>query len=188
MPLQDGPTPPAGPVPRHPLLDGLPEIGRGEYSIVLDKGDGERVLKVVSSPADYFLYTADDRPTGPHSGDLCGPWVIGRASPGYPFHLIEMEHLLADRRRHQAADVAQGSSIAISKAASNGYGLVPTWAGLRSITLRNRHPGASSRQSSGALKALSDSPASGTMSILNAENLMIRQDGTLVSPDPVFIS
>lgn len=42
------------PVPAHPLLDGKPEIGRGEYSIVLDKGDGERVYKIVSSPADYF--------------------------------------------------------------------------------------------------------------------------------------
>ena len=50
------------PVPPHPLLDGKQEIGRGEYSIVLDKGDGERVYKIVSSPADYFLYTADDRP------------------------------------------------------------------------------------------------------------------------------
>ena len=50
------------PVPEHPLLDGKKEIGRGEYSIVLDKGDGERVYKIVSSPADYFLYTAEDRP------------------------------------------------------------------------------------------------------------------------------
>ena len=50
------------PVPAHPLLDGRKEIGRGEYSIVLDNGDGERVYKIVSSPADYFLYTADDRP------------------------------------------------------------------------------------------------------------------------------
>ena len=56
----------ADPVPRHPRLDGLTEIGRGEYSVVLDMGDGARVMKVVSSPADYFLYTADDRPQGPH--------------------------------------------------------------------------------------------------------------------------
>ena len=32
------------PVPQHPLLDGLREIGRGEYSIVLDKGDGEQTI------------------------------------------------------------------------------------------------------------------------------------------------
>ena len=44
------------PVPSHPLLDGKAEIGRGEYSVVIDKGDGERVYKIVSSPADYFLY------------------------------------------------------------------------------------------------------------------------------------
>ena len=31
------------PVPVHPLLEGKKEISRGEYSIVLDKGDGERV-------------------------------------------------------------------------------------------------------------------------------------------------
>ena len=54
------------PVPSHALLDGKKEIGRGEYSIVIDKGDGERVYKVVSSPADYFLYTAEYLPRGPH--------------------------------------------------------------------------------------------------------------------------
>ncbi|MDD2670185.1 MAG: hypothetical protein PHI25_16595, partial [Zoogloea sp.] len=50
------------PVPAHPLLDGLRELGRGESSIVLDAGDGERVFKVVSSPADYYYLAADDRP------------------------------------------------------------------------------------------------------------------------------
>ena len=68
------------PVPPHPLLDGKTEIGRGEYSIVLDKGDGERVYKVVSSPADYFLYTAEDRPRGEHFPIIhADHGVIGRA-------------------------------------------------------------------------------------------------------------
>jgi NAD(P)-dependent dehydrogenase (short-subunit alcohol dehydrogenase family) len=49
------------PYPDHPLLNGRPEIGRGESTIVLDGDvvDGqERVFKVLSSPTDYAYYTA----------------------------------------------------------------------------------------------------------------------------------
>ena len=36
----------ADPVPAHPLLDGLTEIGRGESSIVLASRDDKHVFKV----------------------------------------------------------------------------------------------------------------------------------------------
>ncbi|TMW75604.1 hypothetical protein FG147_05110, partial [Thauera sp. UPWRP] len=95
-------------VPSHPLLDGKTEIGRGEYSIVIDKGDGEHVYKIVSSPADYFLYTADDRPRGPHFPIVFADHgVIGRAQSGYPFHLIEMERLYPLAEGSPAAELSR---------------------------------------------------------------------------------
>ena len=85
----------ADPVPAHPLLDGLSELGRGEASIVLDAGDGERVFKVVSSPADYYYLAAEDRPTGIHFPRLYADHgIIGKASNGYSFRLLEIERLL----------------------------------------------------------------------------------------------
>ena len=85
------------PVPAHPLLEGLVEIGRGEFSIVLDAGDGERVFKVVSSPADYFYLAADDRPTGIHFPRVFADYgVIGKASNGYSFRLVEAVARLSD--------------------------------------------------------------------------------------------
>ena len=85
------------PVPAHPLLDGLPELGRGESSIVLDPGDGQRVFKLVSSPADYFYLAADDRPTGLHFPRLFHDHgIIGKASSGYSFRLLEIERLLPE--------------------------------------------------------------------------------------------
>ena len=45
------------PVPAHPLLDGLSEIGRGEYSIVLAAGDDEQArlyAVVVTGMLDVF--------------------------------------------------------------------------------------------------------------------------------------
>ena len=95
-------------VPAHPLLEGKREIGRGEYSIVLDKGDDERVYKIVSSPADYFLLTADDRPSGTHFPIVFADHgIVGRASSGYPFHLIEMEKLYPLDAGSPAEDLAK---------------------------------------------------------------------------------
>jgi len=73
------------PVPQHPLLEGKPEIARGRYSIVLEKGDGERVYKIITHPDEYLLYAADDRPQGPHFPTVYAyHGIIGRASNGFP--------------------------------------------------------------------------------------------------------
>lgn len=180
----------ADPVPPHPLLDGKPELGRGEYSIVLDKGDGERVYKVVSSPADYFLYTADDRPRGEHFPIVFADHgVIGRAQSGYPFHLIEMERLYPLKADTQAAELAtrlidfywsacqQWSRLGTDMGRIALYHLAVTPLDIRE----------SVRQ---AIKALSDFVEEYHVlpDILNTNNMMMRKDGTLVFSDPVFIA
>lgn len=179
------------PVPRHPLLDGLPEIGRGEYSIVLDKGDGERVLKVVSSPADYFLYTADDRPRGPHFPVIhADHGVIGRARSGYPFHLIEMEHLWPLAPGSKAASLAQSLIDAYFEGCREWAKLGTNMGRLALYHLTQSPPSGIEPPLLEAVRALSDFTENYQVQpdILNADNLMVRRDGTLVFSDPVFIA
>ena len=178
------------PVPQHPLLAGREELGRGEYSIVLRADNPEHVLKVVSSPADYFLYTADDRPRGPHfpviHADL---GIVGRAQSGYPFHLIEMERLYP---------ITAGSATAkLANTLIENY-----WAGCQQWRQLGTSMGriALYHMTQGTL-AVGDSVLAGLKSlsdfteeyrvhpdILNADNMMMRKDGTLVFSDPVFIA
>lgn len=178
------------PVPPHPLLDGKREIGRGEYSIVLDKGDGERVYKVVSSPADYFLYTAADRPHGPHFPVVYADHgVIGRAQSGYPFHLIEMERLYPLTDGSPAAELSR-RLIEYYWSACTQWSRLGTDMGriaLYHLTVQPMDVGDSVQQ---ALKALSDFVEDYQVlpDILNTNNLMMRADGTLVFSDPVFIA
>lgn len=180
----------ADPVPPHPLLDGKPELGRGEYSIVLDKGDGERVYKVVSSPADYFLYTAEDRPRGAHFPVVhADHGVIGRAASGYPFHLLEMERLYPLEAGSPAAELAT-RLIEIYWSACQQWSQLGANMGriaLYHMTVTPLGLGASVEQ---ALKALSEFVEAYHVlpDILNANNLMVRRDGTLVFSDPVFIA
>ena len=180
------------PVPEHPLLDGKKEIGRGEYSIVLDKGDGERVYKVITSPADYFLLTADDRPQGPHFPIVyCDHGVIGRAQSGYMFHLLEMERLYP---------LAPGSTAAYkaAKLIELYWDTCLKWRKLRldmgTIALQqmiiNPNPFLAGQMTIlSSLKALSEFIDSYEIKpdLLKADNLMMRKDGTLVFSDPVFI-
>lgn len=178
------------PVPAHPLLDGKPEIGRGEYSIVIDKGDGERVYKIVSSPADYFLYTADDRPTGEHFPQVYADHgIIGRAVSGYPFHLIEMERLYPLPDNSPATELAT-RLIEVYWSACQQWSQLGMDMGriaLYHMTVDPLGVGDSLQQ---ALKALSDFIEEYHVlpDILNANNLMMRKDGTLVFSDPVFIA
>ncbi|THF66235.1 hypothetical protein E6C76_05095 [Pseudothauera nasutitermitis] len=178
------------PVPAHPLLDGKQEIGRGEYSIVLDKGDGERVYKVISSPADYFLYTAEDRPRGPHFPIVYADHgIIGRASSGYPFHLIEMERLYPLQEDTQAAALAS-RLIEFYWASCQQWSRLGMDMGriaLHNLTVNPLDVSESMKQS---LKALSDFVEEYQVlpDILNTNNLMMRKDGTLVFSDPVFIA
>ena len=178
------------PVPAHPLLDGKPEIGRGEYSIVLDKGDGERVYKIVSSPADYFLYTADDRPRGEHFPIIYADHgIIGRALSGYPLHLIEMEKLYPLADGSPAAELAVRLIDTYWSACEqwNRLGMDMGRIALYDMTV---NPLAVSENLQKALKALSDFVEDYQVlpDILNANNLMARKDGTLVFSDPVFIA
>lgn len=178
------------PVPPHPLLDGKCEIGRGEFSIVLDKGDGERVYKLVSSPADYFLYTAEDRPRGPHFPVVFADHgVIGRAQSGYPFHLLEMERLYPLAEGSPAADLSRRLIEHYWSACTrwNRLGADMGRVALYHLTVEPLGVGESLQQ---ALAALADFVEAYQVlpDILNANNLMMRADGTLVFSDPVFIA
>ncbi|NMG65331.1 hypothetical protein GPA19_10265 [Azoarcus indigens] len=178
------------PVPPHPLLDGKAEIGRGEYSIVLDKGDGERVYKLVSSPADYFLYTADDRPRGKHFPIVYADHgIVGRARSGHPFHLMEMERLYPLDDGSPAGELA-------ARLAGFYWAACEQWSRLGAdmgrIALHHLtvSPLELDEGVKEALQALSDFVEEYQVlpDLLNANNLMMRKDGTLVFADPVFIA
>lgn len=192
------------PVPPHPLLAGKPEIGRGEYSIVLDKGDDERVYKIISSPADYFLLTADDRPRGRHFPIVYADHgVIGRARSGYPFHLIEMEKLYPLDTASPTADLARRMMEMYWSACQqwNRLGMDMGRIALHHLATRpleffdtgdprDAWDPARTRTLHEALGALSDFVESYQVlpDLLKADNLMVRKDGTLVFCDPVFIA
>lgn len=178
------------PVPAHPLLADRTEIGRGEYSIVLDHPDAERVYKVISSPADLFLYTAEDRPRGPHFPIVFAVHgVIGRAQSGYPFHLLEMERLYPLAPGTPAAELAERLIDAYWSACQNWQQLGPDM-GRVALYHLSLHPPALEAGLVAALRALSDFVEEYRVlpDILNADNLMARKDGTVVFSDPVFIA
>ena len=178
----------ADPVPAHPLLDGLAEIGRGESSIVLAAPDSERVFKVVSSPADYFYLAADDRPTGIHFPRLFADHgIVGKASNGYSFRLLEIERLLP------LADAAAELGRILVSAYWEGC---EKWAnmGVNRGRLALYHiaqdpPAGLPASLVKAVAALSDFIEEYPVQpdLLNPGNLMMRQDGTLVLSDPVFL-
>lgn len=177
------------PVPPHPLLDGKSEIGRGEYSVVLDKGDGERVYKVVSSPADYFLYTAADRPKGTHFPVIFADHgKIGRAQSGYPFYLLEMERLYPLAPGSQAGMLA-GRMIERYWEGCQEWNRLGNSMGRIALYHMTLAPLDMAGSIVSALKALSDFVEAYQVQpdILNQNNLMMRRDGTLVFSDPVFI-
>lgn len=179
------------PVPAHPLLDGKEELGRGQYSIVLDKGDGERVYKIVSSPADYWLHTAKDRPQGKHfpivyvdHGD------IGQAQSGYRFYLLEMERLYPLTPESQAAIVANQLTKAYWEGCRRWNQLGTCMGRMAMYHLTRGEAPSWDEQMQSALKALSAFIEEYQLlpDILKADNLMVRKDGTLVFSDPVFVS
>lgn len=180
------------PVPVHPLLDGKAEIGRGEYSIVVDKGEDERVYKILSSPADYFLHTAEDRPQGPHFPVVYADHgIIGTALSGYPFHLLEVEKLYPLAKGSPAAALAlqlmefywssclQWRNLGINMGRIALHHMASTPFGFNS-----------GQPMQDTLKALSRFVEEYQIlpDLLKADNLMMRKDGTLVFSDPVFIA
>ena len=178
----------ADPVPAHPLLEGLTEIGRGESSIVLAGRDDEHVFKVVSSPADYFYLAADDRPTGIHFPRLLADHgVVGKASNGYSFRLLEIERLLP----------LAGHAAELGRILVNAYWEgCEKWAnmGVNRGRLALYHiaqdpPAGLPASLVKAVAALSDFIEEYPVQpdLLNPGNLMMRGDGTLVLSDPVFL-
>lgn len=178
----------ADPVPVHPLLDGLKEIGRGESSIVLDAGDGQRVFKVLSSPADYYYLAADDRPTGLHFPRVYADHgIVGKATNGYSFRLLEIERLLP------VAGPAEILGRRLSQAYWEGC---EKWANLgvnrgrlALYHIAQEPPSDFPVSLVLALRALSDFIEEYPVQpdILNPDNIMMRPDGTLVLSDPVFL-
>ena len=176
------------PVPAHPLLDGLPELGRGESSIVLDSGDRERVFKVVSSPADYFYLAADDRPRGIHFPKLFQDHgVVGKARSGYAFHLLEIERLLPVAGA--AADLAHRLSAAYWEGCEKWANMGVNRGRLALYHIGREPPPGLPASLVQAVAALSDFIEEYPVQpdILNPDNLMMRADGTLVLSDPVFL-
>jgi hypothetical protein len=179
------------PVPEHPLLSGLSELGRGEYSIVLAAPDPERVFKVVSSPADHFFLTAEDRPKGLHFPTVFADHGrVGRALSGFPFYLIEMERLWPLLPQSPAAHWAQIMTEAYWKACER-------WSRLGSEMGRTALYHLTREQNEGwppdlveALNALLAFVEAYQIQpdILVSNNLMVRKDGCLVFSDPVFIA
>lgn len=178
------------PVPSHPLLEGLPEIGRGEYSIVLGMDDPARVMKVLSSPADYFLLTADDRPRGPHFPILhADHGVIGRASTGYLMYLVEIEHLFPLTPGSPAARQAAVLSEAFWQGCQSFARLGHEMGRIALYHLVSTPPAGLDGDLLAALGELSNFIESYQVrpDILSENNLMARADGTLVFSDPVFL-
>ena len=177
-------------IPAHPLLAGRAEIGRGEYSIVLDHPGPERVYKVISSPADLFLYTADDRPQGQHFPRVfTSHGVIGRAASGYPFHLLEVERLYPLDTDSHAAELA-ATLIDVYWSACQQWKQLGPDMGRIALYHLTKNPPAIDPGILDAVTQLSDFVEAYEVlpDILNANNLMMRKDGTLVFSDPVFIA
>lgn len=176
------------PVPAHPLLDGLTEIGRGESSIVLAAPDGERVFKVVSSPADYFYLAADDRPTGIHFPQLLADHgVVGKASNGYSFRLLEIERL--QPLAGAAAELGRILIDAYWEGCEKWANMGVNRGRLALYHIAQDPPAGLPASLIQAVSALSDFIEEYPVQpdLLNPANLMMRRDGTLVLSDPVFL-
>ncbi|MRR50381.1 MAG: hypothetical protein EG825_05620 [Rhodocyclaceae bacterium] len=180
------------PVPAHPLLNGRRELGRGEYTIVLegDTVDGqERVFKLVSDPTDYAYYTATDRPTGAHFPVVYGDHgTAGKSSRGFPFHIIEVERLYPLPASGEAVEVATRITSSYFDACrlwrelAEGMGRIA----LHHLTVTPLGWTDAMQQSLKALSSFTEEYGA-LPDLIKADNLMMRKDGTLVFSDPVFM-
>lgn len=182
----------ADPVPDHPLLKGRKELGRGEYTIVLEAEavDGqERVYKLVTDPTDYAYYTAPDRPTGLHFPRVFADHgTAGKSSRGFAFHIIEVERLYPLPASGETTEVA-------ARITSSYFDACRLWRelaeGMGRIALHHLAvtPLGWTVAMGESLKALSafTKEYDALPDLLKADNLMMRKDGTLVFSDPVFM-
>ena len=180
------------PVPDHPLLRGRREIGRGESTIVLDGDvvDGqERVFKLLSSPTDYAYYTAEDRPTGEHFPVVFADHgTFGRASSGFPWHLVEVEKLYPLPGSGEAADLASRISTSYFDACLMWRNLAQDMGriALHHLAVTPMNWTDTMQESLRALETFSNEYGA-LPDLIKADNLMMRKDGTLVFSDPVFM-
>ena len=180
------------PVPDHPLLNGRPEIGRGENTIVLDGDviDGQaRVFKVLSSPTDYAYYTAPDRPTGRHFPLVFADHgTVGRSSRGFPFHIVEVEKLYPLPAAGDAAELATKISTSYFDACMMWRNLAQDMGriALHHLVVTPMGWTDTVQESLKALETFSGE-YDALPDLIKADNLMMRKDGTLVFSDPVFM-
>lgn len=175
-------------VPEHPLLAGRPELGRGESSIVLDKGDDQAVYKVVMCPMTYAFLTSPERPVGDHYPQVFADHgIIGQTSFGTPIYLLEIEKLYPLPEDSAAEAIAHKIRLAYLENCHRWS----HWAGdmgAMALCAMTRTPMGFSQDILEALDRLSvfvqDFHA--LPDLLNKDNLMMRKDGTLVFADPVF--
>jgi len=180
------------PIPAHPLLQGRQEIGRGENTIVLD-GDvveGQaRVLKLLSSPTDYAYYTAPDRPQGRHFPVVYADHgVVGQSSRGFPFHVVEVEKLYPLSSAGDVAQLAARISNTYFNACLDWQHLAQDMGriALHHLVVTPLGWGDVMQESLRALETFSQEYGA-LPDLIKADNLMMRQDGTLVFSDPVFM-
>lgn len=180
------------PIPEHPLLNGRQEIGRGESTIVIDGDviDGQpRVYKVLSSPTDYAYYTAADRPTGRHFPVVYADHgTVGKSSRGFPFHIVEVEKLYPLPGTGEAAEVATKLSTAYFDACVMWRNLASDMGriALHHLAITPMGWDGTVQQSLKALEVFSTEYGA-LPDLIKSDNLMMRQDGTLVFSDPVFM-
>ena len=183
-----GSTVTAEQLPDHPLLRECPEIGRGESSIVLDKGDDLAIYKAVMCPASYAFLASPDRPVGDHYPQVFADYgIIGTTSLGYPIHLLELEKLYPLLANSDAEAIAEK----IREAYLEGCRRWCNWAGEMGAMALSAMVCTPMGFSLDILDALGRLAAfveeyQALPDLLNRNNLMMRRDGTLVFSDPVF--
>jgi len=175
-------------LPDHPLLAGCRELGRGESSIVLDKGDGEAVYKVVMCPTTYAFLTSPERPVGDHYPRVFADHgVIGRTSFGNPVYLLEIEKLYPLPEDSAAEAIAHKIRLAYLENCHRWSHFAGDM-GAMALSAMTRTPMEFSQDILEALNRLSAFVEDFNVlpDLLNRDNLMMRKDGTLVFADPVF--
>lgn len=177
------------PIPAHSLLQGKTELGRGESCIVLDKGDDERVYKIVTCPATYAFLASPERPAGDHYPRLfTDHGKIGETRQGFPIYLLEMEKLYPLDATTEAYVQAEKIRLAYLE----GCHRWASWAGgmgAMALLSMTRTPMGFSSDILEALQKLSVfvEEFQALPDLLNKNNLMMRKDGTLVFADPIFL-
>jgi len=180
------------PVPQHPLLAGRQEIGRGEYSIVLegDVVDGqERVFKLLTSPTDHAYYTAPDRPRGRHFPVVYGDHgTVGYSSRGFPFHIVEVERLYSLPGTGVAAETAARITNSYYEACRMWRNLARDMGriALHHLVVTPMGWNETIQRSLAALEDFAEDYGA-LPDLIKSDNIMMRKDGTLVFSDPVFM-